>query len=257
MREALRLAVDLVIAPRRAAERLRKDGALSSALIVYGVFVAASVAYYTLKPEDFPPVEPSAMPMLGVGRHGLLFWIKVEAWQPLLTAVWLVFLAWYCEFLKAGKSMARRLLLGAVLCAVPALPWLLYYSGEFVSKPVMALLWVGIFGAMTPWLRARRESWTPLLVVLLATNVVNLALLPLFASSILISSARAYFGLEIVMLLWTIGLSSFLIGKVEGLSTPRACAAIFLSAVCQLNCIFTLRLLDIVPKDVLKALMAV
>ncbi|MBI4423567.1 MAG: hypothetical protein HY554_07570 [Elusimicrobia bacterium] len=253
-----RLARAMLLSPGRAAETLSTDrDAIGAALVLYLVYLAVSVAFYSWKPVEFP--APGGAPGLLGGEplpQSPVFWAKVQAWNPLLTAIWLVFLAWFASFLQGGR-LALRLLGGASLGVMPIVPILLYTGNQAPRWSVLAS-WVVVFGVMAPGLRRRRgDSWRRLAGLVLSIVIVNVALSPAFALAVLAGSEAAYQGLEIVMLFWTLGLGAYLLGRMESIATARAFAALFFSMLCQLLLVASLHLAGIVPKDILKALMSV
>ena len=250
------LGRDLLIAPSRALKRLEGDDGLQASLRLFAIALVAAVLFYTFKPTDFPPTDSLDLPLGVDAQQSLVFWAKVQAWEPLLTAVMIVFLGWFCWFFKSGRA-GPKLILGACLGLLPTIP-MLFYTRNMISKPVFGLLWLAILGGMVPGLRTRAAaSWKSLTSLILAINVVNLALLLPFIATVLLRAGSAYHALEIAMVFWTLGLGAYVLSSLDGLPTSRAFSAIFLAMLCQAWFIFSIYLLGLVPKDILKAMMSV
>lgn len=256
MPEALAFSRELLLSPRKAVERLRRPGAaLREAACIYAAFLAASVLFYAVKPADFPPLDGAQLP--DPSQQGLLFWTKVQAWGPLLSAAWVALLAWFVQLMGRSSRLPLSLLAAAAFGMLPLAPILLY-TNNVAGKAGLAAAWILIAAGMIPGLRRRPpQAWRRLASLVLGINAVNLALLVPFALAVLARSAPAYFALEILMLFWMLGLGSYLLGALEDVSTPRAFAALFCSMLAQLWLVFSLYFLGLVPKDVLKALLSV
>lgn len=253
---AWRLAKALVTSPSKAADRLQLDAdAVPSALVIYLVYLFVSVAYYSWKPADFPAIPDTPLAHSPVSQSPV-FWAKVQAWNPVLTGIWLVFLAWFAAQLKTGR-LALRIFLTALVWVVPSVVIVLWAGGQ-VPKVALLFAWLAVLGPMVPALRARPpEAWRPLAGLTLSVVIVNLALCPFFVAAVAMRSQFGYQALEIAMLLWTLGLAAKLLAKIEGMPTPRAFAAIFFSMVAQMAAVFSLHIGGLVSKDILKALMSV
>ncbi len=252
---ALGLALDLLLRPPRALERLlSKDGALGDSVKIYAAYLAATILFYTLKPGDFPPLPAGAPAMRFEG--GLGFWITVHAWNPVFTAVGIAMVGWFAWLLRGGR-LALRLPL-AVLCGFLPLFLILGYSNTGMPKWGFALTWILLILAAVPGFRAQpRDVWKVLIGIFLAVNTVSLVILPFFAGAVWLRSPIAYHVAEITALFWALGLAAYGVSRAAGISAARAFCAIFLSTLCQVFFIFSLHLLGLIPKDALKALMTV
>ncbi|MFH1725336.1 MAG: hypothetical protein ABII00_12045 [Elusimicrobiota bacterium] len=253
-KEAARLALDLLRRPARALDRiLEAPGAgLGQALWIYLAYLVTAVLFYTLKPDGFPPPLPDAPPP--AFERGILFWMKVHAWGPVLAAIWIAMTAWFGRLLRGGRLPVR--LFAAALCGLAPLLLIFVYNNTGMPRWGFGLCWLMLVSAMIPgFRRVERGVWKPLAAVLLAVNAVAVAMLPLFMGAVLARHALSYHVLELAMLFWTLGLAAFGVSRVMGIQTARAFAAIFLSVVCQVFFVFSMRLLGLLPKEVLKALM--
>jgi len=255
MRGAWELARDFLLRPRLALDRMlaAPDALLREALWVYAAYLVTAVLFYALKPAGFPPPPPDSPEVAVAG--GLLFWAKVHAWAPLLTLIWIAMTGWFGTMLQGGRLALR---LGAsVLCGAIPLLLILVYTNTGMPRWAFGLAWAGLAAGMVPgFRRVSRGTWLGLASVLLAVNAASLALLPLFAAAVLSRSAVFYHSIEIVMLFWTLGLAAYGTSRVMGLQAARAFCAVFLSVACQLLFVFSMRLLGLLPKEILKALLA-
>lgn len=253
---AFRLAKELVASPGRAAERLKSDpDALPAALAIYLAYLVVSVAYYSWKPADFPAIADAPMARTPLPQSPV-FWARVQAWNPVLTGIWLFFLGWFVAQLKTGR-LVLKIFVTALVWVVPSVVIVLWAGGQ---APKLALLaaWAIVIAPMLPGLRAKPvEEWRPLAGLTLSIITVNLVLCPLFVFAVAARSQLMYQGLELVMLFWTLGLGAVVLGRLEGMPTPRAFAAIFFSMVAQMAAVFSLHIGGVVSKDILKALMSV
>ena len=89
----------------------------------------------------------------------------------------------------------------------------------------------------------------------LAINIVTLALLIPAILSVVFFSAPAYTGIAAISGLWMFGLGSFLLARLDNISTARAFSAIFLSFLWQTAFCGSLYFFNILPKEILKAML--
>ncbi|MCX5788645.1 MAG: hypothetical protein NTX64_09120 [Elusimicrobia bacterium] len=238
-----RLGRDMIVAPRRA-------------LVIYLAYLAVSVAFYSWKPADFPSVSDAPLALRSPLPQGPVFWAKVQAWSPALTAIWIYFLAWFVERLKTGR-LAFWLFVSALVWVAPTVGLVLWASKQ-IPTLALGLVWLVALAPTVPLVRAKEPgSWAPLGALLLAIVAVNLALCPLFAVTVLIHSDKGYEGLEMVMLFWTLGLGTYLLSRIERLGAARAFAALFFSMIAQVAAVFSLHAGGLVSKEILKALMSI
>ena len=231
-----------------------KNGALYEALGIYVVYLVTGVLFYTLKPAHFPEL-PADAPVLRL-EGDLVFWIKVHAWNPFFTAIGVAMVGWFSRKMTGGHLAVR--LASSVLYALLPLFVLLGYTTNSISKPVFAVGLLALAAASVPGFRKiERGTWRPLISVFLSVNAVAVAALPLFAVSIAVRSALAYNILEIGMMFWMLGLAAYGVSRCLGLQSARAFCAIFLSTLAQVFIVFSLHMLDIIPKSALKALMTI
>ncbi|MBI3298519.1 MAG: hypothetical protein HYZ75_10170 [Elusimicrobia bacterium] len=254
--EALRLAWDFAFRPRRGVGRVldapRKAPRLAGLILL--AYMAASAVFYRLKPEGFP------MPMEGFvpleTPHSLFFWLKVQLWTPALAAVLVAATAWFSGLLKDGK-LPLRLAAAVLSAAAPVILLVLHANGK-VGTPLFAGLWVVLLAAMVPgWRALDARTWSALGAILLAANAPALALLPAFSAAVLLRSEPLYHVLEMTLLFWTLGVCAFGVGRAREMPTARAFAAVFLGFIAQIFFVFSMHNAGLLPKDVLKALMAV
>ena len=255
-RGAWALAGDFAANPRRAMDRVAAAprAALAGSLKILLAYMAVSAVFYWLKPESFPPPPKGAA--LPDAPRGLLFWAKVQLWTPPLDAVLVATTAWFAQLLGGGR-LPRRLL-AAVLCGAAPVLLLIVYAQSRIPGWAFAGGWL-LFAALSApgFRRVPAETWAPLAAVLLGVNALALALVPLFTAAVLARWAVGYHALEMGLLLWTLGVSTYGAGRLLGLPTARAFCAVFLGLLAQIIFVFSMHTMGLLPNDVLKALMAV
>ncbi|MBI4346775.1 MAG: hypothetical protein HY553_07955 [Elusimicrobia bacterium] len=253
-----RLARSIVFTPTRAAETLRSSpDAVPAALVIYFAYLAVSVAFYSWKPVDFPVVTEDRLGLqLSNMPTGPVFWAKVQAWNPFLTAILAFFLAWFAQALKGGR-LAARVFKSALVWILPMLAILLW-SGKAVPNWAVVAVWAVVLVPMIRGTRARPpETWRPLIAFVLSIVTVNLTLCPLFVVAVATRNQGLYTVLELGMLAWMLGLGCFLIGRLEELPAARAFVGLFFAMLAQITVAISLFIAGIVSKDILKALMSV
>lgn len=248
--------LDILLRPSRAAARLdESDAALQDSLRIFLAYMASAVLFYTLKPAGFPPAGPDA-PLPAPGQEGLLFWVKVQAWSPFLVALWVIFTGWFARLLT-GKRLWLRIFASGVYALLPLFLILFYTNMRVPSRWVLGLGLFTLAAGIIPGLRSvDGRSWRAYASWLMAVNAPAIALLPLFSAAILLKAAVLYKGLEIALALWMLGLSTFGVSRVASLPAKRAFVAVVLALICQLVFVTGFYLLGLLPKGVLKALMA-
>ena len=90
---------------------------------------------------------------------------------------------------------------------------------------------------------------------MLGVNVIGVALIPLMTVAVRARSAGAVTTVQALGGLWMRGVGTLGLRQLTGLRLPRAFMALLFSMVFQIAVAFTLHLLGIVPKDILKALL--
>lgn len=254
--ETWKLGWDMAFAPRRAVDRVLKTpgSLLTPAAGVLLLYMAVSAVFYRLKPEGFPPPPegwtPPAVP------RGIWFWVRVQLWTPLLTAVLLATTAWFSQLLR-GERLPRRMLAAVLSGAIPVL-LLVVYANHLIPGWAFGGAWAGLAALMAPgYRRLPPGRWLPLAAVLMSANALALAATPLFAAAVLARSDVLYHALEFGLLFWTLGVMTVTVGRVLDLPAARAFAAVFLGLLSQILFVFSMSTLGALPNDVLKALMAV
>lgn len=251
MRSALAYGRLFLSSPSRAAAASCEDRALVDALKVYALTLLAAAAFYRFKPYDFPDAN-AAVPM---GPQGILFWLKVMAWQPLLMGALIAFCAVLLRWMKDGW-LPLKLASSLLWSAVPLIATIFYVKNQ-LPKPAFAaimVLWA------LPGLHIARNvparEWRPLAAFLLGLNAVQLAaLLP----EALVTVARweaGYKGVVGLAGLW------MLVGGALGLKAlppqrplPRALLPLLFALVLQIVVVVAAFMLGWLPVETLKALL--
>lgn len=254
--ETWELGRDMAFAPRRAvAGILKAKGSRNrEAAGVLLVYMAVSALFYRWKPEGFPtPPEGWTPPEV---PRGLWFWVRVQLWTPLLTAVLLATTAWFSQLLR-GEHLPRRMLAAVLSGAIPVL-LLVVYANHLIPGWAFGGAWLGLAALMAPgYRRLTPGRWAPLASVMMAVNGLALAATPLFVVAVLAGAETFYHVLEFGLLFWTLGVATVAVGEVLDLPAARAFAAVFLGLLAQILFVFSMSTLGLLPNDVLKALMAV
>ncbi len=249
MKAALRLAKLCAVDPARAAEEVETPEAFRAALVLWGLWVAASSLFTWLKPAGFPEPAAEALP-----PHSPLFWLRVLFWQPVLAAVLVGFVGIALRWLSSGW-LAFKLATGVAWSVLPFLLSFAYVKGHLSGLPASALLaaWLGA----TVWYGRRIDlaSWRRVACVMLGLNGIPLLSLAVEFAIIPTGSLTAYKSLMVVVLLWVLGAASLIFKRTDSLSTPRALSAVFFALLAQNIFVGTAFLLGWLPLEVLKVLM--
>lgn len=254
--DSLALGWDVALRPSRAVDRIlaAPESALRPATGILALYMLVSAVFYWLKPDSFPP--PPEAYIAPENPRSLFFWVRVQLWTPPLAAVLIATTGWFSGVLKGGKLPFR--LTAAVLSAAIPVLLLVLHAGGRVGTPLFTGVWLLLLGLMVPgWRAIERRSWLALAGVLLAANAPALALVPVFAGAVVLRTAMIYHALEMLLLFWTLGVCAYGVGRTLGIPTARAFAAVFLGFIAQIFFVFSMHNAGLLPKDVLKALMAV
>ncbi len=256
LKRAASLARLFLFAPARAADESMKEESLLPCLAIYIAFTAAYLLFFMFKPFDFPdqnaayPREPQT----------LMFWFKVMLWQPPLEAVWIAFLLGLVAWFRTG-SLAVKLTGGALWAALPFVLIGVYaaadtYRATLIAKVLLAIgpaLWIGLFIPL--WRRMTRSELMPVITFMLGVNAIGILILAPMIASIFLGSPGFFMGSQAAGGFWILGCGTLGLRRLTGLRLPRAFMAVLLSMFFQIAVAFTLYLLHIVPKDILKALL--
>lgn len=261
LERTLTVAKELLRSPSKAAARFRMpDAALPEAAVIYFSYLIVTVLFYSWKPANFPPIGDSPAWIHSAAQReaqGVWFWLKGQSWGPLLTVVWAVFLAWFCRLLKSKTKLFFLVLAAFTAGFLPLAAMAMYYKGALTRLSFTAF-WIAMFALMAPWIRDRDlAGWKRLVSLLMAMNVVNLVMTPIFFAAVALRWAQGYLLFEYVMIGWGLLLGSKLLSELEDIPTPRAFIALFVSALTLMLFVFSLYLLRLVSKEVLTAMFPV
>lgn len=240
-----------LFSPSKAAAACGQDRALLDACALYALTLLGAALFYRLKPYDFPDAN-AASPM---GPQGLLFWLKVMLWQPLLMSALIAFAAVLLRWLKDGW-LPLKVATAFFWCAVPLI-LTVFYVKNVLPRPAFAVLMLA--WAVPGALVARgipAAEWRPLAAFLLGLNVVQLAaLLP----ESVVTAMRWEGGYKAV-----VGAAGFwmLIGGALGLKAlppqrplARALLPLLFALVLQIEVVIAAFMLGWLPVETLKALL--
>lgn len=240
-----------LFSPSKAAAACVDERALFDALKIYGLTLLSAALFYRFKPYDFPDAY-AAVPL---GPQGILFWLKVMLWQPLLMAALIAFCAVLLRWLRDGWLPIK--VAGSFFwCAIPLILTVFYVKNELPKSAfaVLMILWAipGVYVARG----VPAREWRVLATFLLALNVVQLAaLLP----EIIATAVRWEAGYKAV-----VGLAGLwmLVGGALGLKAlpphrplPRALLPLLFALVLQITVVIAAFMLGWLPVETLKALL--
>jgi len=235
----------------RAAKASRQEDNFVPCLAIYLAFTLGYMLFFRFKPFDFPD-QNAAFPR---EPQTLMFWFKTMLWQPPLEAAWVAFLLGLAAWFRSGRLPAR--LLGAVAwCAAPFVLMAAYAAHAGIGKAALAagsLVWLGLF--LPLWLRATRAEALPVLNFMLGVNAVGAAVLAPMILAVWLRGSALFMAAQAAGGFWILGCATLGLRELTGLRLPRAFMAVLLSMFFQIALAFTLHLLGVVPKDILKALL--
>lgn len=248
-RGTLSLARGFLVSPVRSAAAARRPESLAPGLWIYLAFMAAYLVFFWLKPWDFPD-RNAPFPR---ENQGLFFWFKVILWQPPLETAWIVFLMGLLVWFQTG-FLALKLAAATAWAAGPFVLMAAYVQKDGISKSALAAGSLACAALFYPLLR-RAPPWRPLVSFMLGLNAIGLALLVPMTAAVLIDSPELFKFSQVAGGLWILGAGTLGLRELTGLRLPRAFMAVLLSMFFQIAFAFTLHLLGVVPKDILKALL--
>ncbi|MDD5629166.1 MAG: hypothetical protein PHU21_08875 [Elusimicrobia bacterium] len=279
-----RLAKLFLRSPARAADACRDDENLAPGFWIYAAFTLLMMLFFALKPFDFPDAN-APYPR---GAQGLMFWFKVMMWQPPLEAAWMALLLGLVVWFRQG-SLPVRLAAGVAWTAVPFVLMAVYAAvGADASRAVAELAkgaagaaradaearvvagaravtmakwalglgtaaWIGLFVPL--WRRLTRREVMPVVGFMLGVNAIGVAMLTPMALATAWRSSNFFMAAQVAAGFWLLGALTLGLREATGLRLPRAFMAVLLSMFLQIAVAFTLHLLGLVPKDILKALL--
>ncbi len=237
--------------PAKAAEESRKEDAFKKGLVVYVAALAGAALYYSLKPFDFP--DPNAPVPL---RHeGLLFWLKVMLWQPLLMAALVGFTGAMLRWFKDGW-LPLKVASSFFWTAVPLILCVFYVKNQLPKAAFGALMLAWAAPGVWVGRGVEKGEWRVLAAFLLGLNAIELASLVPEAFVTVIRSETGYKAVVGVAGLW------MLVGGALGLKRlpperplPRALLPLLFALVLQICVVVAAYLLGWLPAETLKALL--
>lgn len=251
MRQALSFGRLFLSSPSKAAAACGSPRALGDALRIYALTLLGAAVFYRFKPYDFPDAS-AAVPL---GPQGIIFWLKVMLWQPLLMAFLIGFCGVLLRWQKDGWLPVK--VASSFLWSAAPLILTVFYVKNGISRSAfgaMMILWTvpGVLvGRGVP-----ASEWRPLASFLLGLNVIQLAAL---APEAAVTAMRWEGGYKAV-----VGAAGFwmLIGGALGLKAlpphrplPRALLPLLFALVLQIEVVIAAFMLGWLPVETLKALL--
>ncbi|MCX5794368.1 MAG: hypothetical protein NTY77_02580 [Elusimicrobia bacterium] len=278
------LSKTFLFSAERAAQASQDEENLAPCFWIYAVFTLTTMLFFTMKPFDFPD-QNAAYPR---EAQNLMFWFKVMLWQPPLEAAWMAFLLGLVVWFRQG-SLPVRLVSGVAWTASPFVLMAVYATvGADANQAIAELAkgaagaaradaearviagaravtiarwalglgtiaWIGLFVPL--WRRLTRSEVLPVVLFMLGVNAIGLVMLAPMILATVLRSSNLFMGTQVVGGFWLLGWATLGLRKLTGLRLPRAFMAVLLSMFLQIAVAFTLHLLGLVPKDILKALL--
>lgn len=279
LRRMWSLSKSFLFFPGRAAEACADEENLAPCFWIYAAFTLGTMLFFALKPFDFPD-QNAPYPR---EAQTLWFWFKVMLWQPPLEAAWIAFLLGLVAWFRQG-SLPLRLVSAVAWTAVPFILMAVYAAAgkaegcdkialaamtpECREKLVLAareirtakwamglgaLVWLGLFAPL--WRRLSRTEVLPVVLFMLGVNAVGVLMLAPMSLAVLLRSKGLFMASQAAGGFWILGCATVGLRRLTGLRLPRVFMAVLLSMFFQIALAFTLHLLGVVPKDILKALL--
>jgi hypothetical protein len=248
--KAFSLAWTVVRSPTRAADAAKKSESLIPAACVYAGFVLTYLIFFWLKPFDFPD-RNAPFPR---ETQGLWFWFRVMLWQPPLEAAWIALLVGLMEWFRRG-TLGVRLVAGVAWTAAPFI-LMAGYAQNGMPKAAFAAgsaVWLGLFVPL--WRAAPATEWRPTAALMLALNAIGVVLLVPMTLALWLGNPGFFTFAQALGGLWMLVAATIAVRRLGDLRLPRAFMAVLLSMFLQIAVAFTLHLLGLVPKEILKALL--
>jgi len=251
LKKALNFGRLFLYSPAKAASACGEDSALSSALRVYVLTLLAAAIFYRFKPYDFPDVN-AAVPM---GPQGILFWLKVMAWQPLLMSALIAFAAVLLRWMRDGW-LPLKVATSFFWTAIPLILTVLYVKNGLPKFAFGFLMIAWTAPAIYVGRGITPAEWRPLAAFLLGLNAVELA--AIFPEAVVTAMRweAGYKGVVGAAGLW------MLVGGALGLKSlpparplPRALLPLLFALVLQIEVVAAAFLLGWLPVETLKALL--
>lgn len=251
MRKALAFGRLFLLSPAKAAAACEADRALVDALKLYGLTLLAAAVFYRFKPYDFPDAY-AAVP---AGPQGILFWLKVMLWQPLLMSALIAFCAVLLRWMKDGW-LPLKVAASFFWCAVPLILTIFYVKNALPRTLFAVLMVVWAAPGVYVGRGVTARDWRLVSAFLLGLNVIQLAALPLEAVVTAMRWEAGYKGV--------VGAAGFwmLVGGALGLKAlppqrplPRALLPLLFALVLQIEVVIAAFMLGWLPVETLKALL--
>lgn len=236
--------------PSGAAEACLRPEGVSAALKIYIAFTFFYLFFFWIKPPGFP--DPNAAP----ARQGLLFWLQVMLWQPPLEAAWIVFLVALVQWFKTGR-LPLKITAAVFWTAIPFILTSLEAGGGLARSLLApaALLWISPFYLLLRGLP--RAEWLAPAGFMLGLNAISLALLPPMIMMTVLRSASGFTMTQAAGGLWMLAAAALGLRRLSRQKLARVFMSVLLSMFLQIALALSLQRMNLIPKDIFKALLYV
>ena len=251
MKKALNFGRLFLFSPSRAASACLEDSAVRDGLTVYFLTLLCAAVFYRFKPYDFPDAN-AAVPM---GPQGILFWLKVMAWQPLLMAALIAFAGVLLRWMRDGW-LPVKVATAFFWTAIPLILTVMYVRDGIPKFAFGALLLVWAAPGAYVARDVPPSVWWSLAAFLLGLNAVELAALLPEAAVTALRWEAGYKGVVGLAGLWMlVGGSLGLKNLAPARPLPRALLPLLFALVLQIEVVVAAFMLGWLPVETLKALL--
>ncbi|MDD2772955.1 MAG: hypothetical protein PHP45_04585 [Elusimicrobiales bacterium] len=245
VKSALSLLAKLVAAPDAAFAEMDSDknAGLGRSFFLYGVYLLVSLAFYALKPADFPP-QPLYRAM--TAHFAIRSWLVAEfGLGSAFLACW-VFLLSIMGPLAARMRISLFCLACAAIALLPAGVLALFKAcgaGGFLLAATVFFLFAGLWFMV----HTRGFPYRKLLSLLVATSSLDMMCSLAQIPAVLMRLEAVYSGLEVAAGLWILVLTVRGVQRFCEIGTEKAAVSVFFSLLAGVIIIVALSSAGIIP----------
>jgi len=238
----------IIVSPSIAFAAIAEDNnaLLRQSAVIYSIYLAADLAFYALKPTDFPP--PTAD--LPVAKFTLYGWLVADVLSSA------VFLAGWVLLLSIIEPLARktRLALFLAICALVALAPAAFMAA-FSATSARGALFVGclalFYAGMWRIAHIPDFPYKKLLSLLLATSALETVTIAAQIPTAMFRLETIYMAVQIIGALWVLGVTIRGVEYFCKTGIARAAAAVLAALVASFVIILALANNGIISKNTL------
>lgn len=254
MKRAWEFGKLFLFSPSKAADACLKKESLADGLKLYALLAVAELASSWFNPLSF--LDPNA-PVLP--PHGLGFWLRVAAWEPVLFVFSVIVTVLVLDWMRDGW-LPLKTATATLWSAVPVILALRYVAPAMAFGRGASIALLAAWTAPAVWLARRvpAERWRKIGVFLLGLSAIQLVTLILeFATVVPLRSLHGFYALSFLTIGWLLVCVGVGLRKLCQTSTARVVLG-FLFAVLVVSVIPPVAyLLGLMPMEVLKIVLYV